>query len=314
LDSFIFSVNTALPILLMVLVGMALRRVGILSSSMVAALDQFAFRVGLPLLMFQNVSTMDLYAEFQLRFALYCVGISLASFLVIWFLAPRIFHDRAMAGSFAQGSVRGSVAVLGVAIVSSIYGQAGIAALMVACSVPVYNIMSVLILSSCGGKSAAGGSHVRNAVRGILYNPLILGVLAGMPFALLRIHLPAGITGAISGLGGTATPLSMVVIGASFNWADATARLRPAIAGTIIKILLLPAIGLPIAIALGFRDAALASVLLMLGSGSAPAGYIMAKNLGCDGPLAANIILLTDLLFPLTLTMWLFLLRSSGLI
>ena len=298
----------------MILTGLFLRQIGMLSDEMVSALDKFSFKVGMPLLLFHDIAVMDLYSEFRLSFVLFCLSISVLSFLVMWFLSLRLFPDKPTAGSFAQGSVRGSVAILGVMIVSNIYGSAGIAALMIAASVPVYNVMSVMILTCCGSNAGRSEHPVRDAVHSILTNPLILGIVSGLPFALLRIHLPGGLISAAKSLGSTATPLALVVIGASFNWAEATARLKPALAATVIKLLILPAIGLPFAVALGFREAALTSIVLMLGSASAPASYIMAKNMGCDAALSANIILLTDCFFAVTLTFWLFLLKSLALI
>ena len=314
MENFIFSINTALPILLMTLLGMVLKKYGVLNDNSIPVLDRFAFKVGLPALMFHNVATMDFYSEFSASFVLYCAGISLASFLIIWYISLKLFPDRSMAGAFAQGSVRGSVAVLGAAIVSSIYGSAGIAALMVAASVPIYNVMSVIILTFCGSSISDPHDRIRSALKGIITNPLILGIIAALPFALLRIELPKGVYKAISDVATTATPLSLMVIGASFSVAEATARFKPALLATAIKLLIFPALSIPLAVMLGFRDAALTSIILMVGSASAPAGFLMARNMGCDGPLSANIIMLSQISFPFTLAMWLFILKSLALI
>jgi len=313
-ENFIFSINTALPILLMTLLGLGLKKCRILTESSIPVLDRFAFKVGLPALMFHNIANMDFYSEFSARFVLYCSGISLASFLIIWYISLKLFSDRSIAGAFAQGSVRGSVAVLGAAIVSSIYGSAGIAALMVAASVPIYNVMSVIILTFCGSSISDPHDRIRSALKGIITNPLILGILAALPFALFRIELPQGISRAISDVSATATPLSLIVIGASFSVADATARFKPALLATSIKLIVFPALSIPLAVMLGFRDAALTSIILMLGSASAPAGFLMSRNMGCDGPLSANIIMLSQMAFPFTLTLWLFILKSLALI
>ncbi|MGI6027854.1 MAG: AEC family transporter [Candidatus Heteroscillospira sp.] len=314
MDNFIFSVNTALPLLLMILAGMLLKRVGLLDTGMVSALDSFSFRIAMPLLLFYDISTMDFYSEFSLSFMLFCFIVSVVSFLVMWKVSLLVFPDRRAAGSFAQGSVRGSVAMLGVMIVTNIYGSAGIAALMVAASVPVYNVMSVLILTFCGSGRENSAGQLKAALKGILTNPFILGIAAGLPFALLRINLPTALASAAKSLGSTATPLALVVIGASFSYAEATARLKPALAATAIKLLVLPAVGLPLAVMLGFREAALTSIILMLGSATAPASFIMAKNMGCDAPLSANIVMLTDVFYSVTLTFWLFLLKTLALI
>ncbi|MGE4354605.1 MAG: AEC family transporter [Oscillospiraceae bacterium] len=314
MENFIFSVNAALPVLLLILTGFALHRFGMLSDDIVSALDKFSFNIAMPLLLFRDISAMDFYAEFHLSFVLFCFIVSILSFLIIWGLAVRFIPDRREAGSFAQGSVRGSIAILGVTIVTNIYGSAGVAAIMIATAVPVYNIMSVFILTFCASEGKISAARIKKALVGIITNPLIIGIAAGLPVALLRITLPTPIQSAVNSLGTTATPLALLVIGASFRFEDATARLKPAVVATVIKLVLLPAAFLPIAVALGFRDAPLTSILLMLGTATAPASYIMARNIGCDAPLSANIVLLTELFFSVTLTLWLFLLKSLALI
>ncbi|HIW15957.1 MAG TPA: AEC family transporter [Firmicutes bacterium] len=311
MENFIFSINVALPILFVILIGLFLKKRGFLDQNAISALDKFSFRVGMPLLMFKNISEMDFYAEFSLKFILFCAIFSLATFLIIWFVALRLFPDRPAAGSFAQGSVRGSVSVLGVSIVANIYGTAGIAAVMISATVPIYNAMSIIILTCCG---TSGKVRLRDIVHSIFTNPLVIGILCGLPFALLRIEVPEAAASTVDTLSATATPLALIVIGASFNRADATARLRPALLATLIKLVIMPCIGMPIAIWLGFRDAALTSLLLMTSTATAPASYIMARNMGCDGPLASNIVLLSTMFFSFTLAAWLFALRSFGLI
>lgn len=313
MENFIFSVNTVLPVLLIIIVGFCLRRFGVLDADTVSTLNKFAFKVAMPLLLFKDISTMDFYTEFSLSFVLFCTIFSIMSYIVMWFISLRIFSDRRVAGSFAQGSVRGSVTILGVTIVTSIYGSAGIAALMIASAGLVYNIMSVLMLTFCANDGKTDMKSVKSALRGIITNPLIIGIFLGLPFSMLRISLPAPIMSAIGSLGACATPLALLVIGASFEFSDSTTRLRPAIAATVIKLIILPAIAVPLAIFMGFKGAALTSILLMTGTATAPVSYIMSKNIGCDAPLSANIILLTDLFFSITLAAWLFWLKSTGL-
>ena len=77
---------------------------------------------------------------------------------------------------------------------------------------------------------------------------------------------------------------------------------------------MLPALFLPIAVRLGFRNEQLMAILIMLGSPSTPSGYIMAKQMGNDGVLANGIVVLTTLLAAVTITGWIFLLRTLGLL
>lgn len=306
--------NAALPIVIAVLIGTLLHHMGILKRDMLPALDSFAFNIGMPLLMFTNISSMDFYSEFDPGFMLYCFLISLASFSAVWIISLKLFSNRSMAGAFAQASVRGSISLLAVAITTHIYGSAGIASLMIAAAVPVYNIMSVFILTFCGSGEKANGYQIKKALKSIITNPLILGIAAGLPFALLRIEIPDFIDTPISNLAHCATPIGLMSMGASFNLSDATARLKPALAASAIKLLVLPGIGVPIAVLLGFRGEMLTCIMLMLGSATTPASYIMAKQMGCDGPLSSNVVILTQVFFAVTLTFWLFILKTLTLI
>ena len=63
-----------------------------------------------------------------------------------------------------------------------------------------------------------------------------------------------------------------------------------------------------------FRDEQLVALLIMLGSPTTPTSYIMAKNMGHEGVLSASVTVVTTLLSALTITAWIFLLRSGGYI
>ena len=237
MENFIFSVNSALPVVIAVLVGIFARKINLIPAEAVPHIDSFVFRVTIPCLVFDNIANMDIYSEFSMKLMIYCVSISLASFIILWFISVRIFSDKAMAGSFAQGSVRSSIGLLAVAIVSNIYGRAGIAALMIAFAVPIYNVMSVLMLLSCGNNGGDQKGQLKKVFKNLATNPMILGVVIGLPFALLRIEIPSGIAKGISNIGNAAAPVGLIAMGAAFNFSDATSRLKPALAATSIKLL-----------------------------------------------------------------------------
>ena len=85
------------------------------------------------------------------------------------------------------------------------------------------------------------------------------------------------------------SPLALVTIGAGFEGKKAIAKIKPSLAASMIKLMVLPAIFLPIAVKLGFRDQALVALVIMLGSPTTPSSYIMAKNMGHEGNLSAYI-------------------------
>ena len=153
---------------------------------------------------------------------------------------------------------------------------------------------------------------MKSVLLNVLKNPILLGIFLGAPFAVLQIPIPAMAEKTLSMLSNLATPLSLLVIGAAFVWGDAMKKAKPTLIAASIKLVILPALFLPVAVFLGFRDAQLMAILIMLGSPSTPSGYIMAKQMGNDHVLANGIVVLTTLMAAVTITGWIFLLRTFG--
>lgn len=347
MDSFIFAINATIPIFLVILLGWYLRRIGMLTKPFTDVADKYVFKVALPLLLFYDIASSDLSQDFQWSFVLFCALGTIAMFLATWLIAKLFIRDKSMVGAFAQGAARSSAAILGVAFVQNIYGEPGQLPLMIVAAVPLFNILSVVILtfSATPQEPAAVASQTfaaqqtplaaqqtpatnqtpvagREGLRPILIqaavniirNPIILGILAGLPFALLQVNLPAIAVKTITSVGNTATPIALLSIGATFDGSKALAKIKPTVWATVIKLVILPAIYLPAAIAMGFTHSQLIAILIMTGSPTTVSCYIMAKNMDNDHVLTSSVIVVSTLLSAVTLTFWIFLLRYIGLI
>ena len=312
-DSFVFSLNAALPVFLVILVGKLLNKCGLFSKDFAAMTDKFVFRVSLPVLLFKDISTMDFRRDFDVKFVVFCTVVSFAMFFLVWGISLLCIRDKSMTGAFVQGATRGSAAILGVALATSIYGSSGYAPLMVLAAVPVFNIMSVIILafSTDGEKKKIDTIKI---LKGIITNPIILGILAGLPFSVLDISLPAFVAGTVDSIAKTATPMALLSVGAAFSLAEAKKKITPSIVASFIKLFALPMVFLPLAIALGFRNSALISIFIMLGSPTTVTSYVMAKNMDNDGVLAANIVMIATLMSAVSVTFFVFMLRQFSLI
>lgn len=323
MENFIFAVNATMPVFLMILLGWFLRRLGILNDGFSKAGNQYVFKCALPVSLFQSISSMDLYSDFKLEFCLFCFLATTVIFLGIWGLSWLMLKDRSMVGAFAQASARSSAAILGVALAMNIYGDAGMVPMMIIAAVPFFNIYAVLILTFSPQMDEEGrllppagseSSMVKTACINVLKNPIILGVLAGVPFSLLRIQLPVILDSTLDMVGGTASPVALLVVGASFSGAEALKKWKPAVAATFVKLILLPAIFLPLAAWLGFRNSEMVAILIMVGSPTTVACYVMAKSMRNDGVLTSNVVVLSTLFSSVSITLWLFFLRSFALI
>ena len=314
MDNFVFSLEATMPVFLVMVVGYFLRRVGMLNEAFCAVANRYVFKVALPLLLFRDIAATDLRTDFDLTFVLYCMVVTTVMFLGIWALTALLMPDKGLVGAFTQAAARSSAAVLGIAFVENIYGNAGLTPMMIVAAVPLFNVYSVIILTFSAKHRKKGNGAIRTACINVIKNPIILGILAGLPFSLLGIAIPTIPLKTITSIANTATPIALLVVGAGFEGRQALSKIRPTVLASIIKLVILPALFLPLAIVCGFSGAEMIAILIMVGSPTTVSCYIMAKNMDNDGELTSSIVVLTTLLSSVTLTLWIFLLRSMGLL
>lgn len=315
MDSFIYSLNATVPIFLVMVIGGLLRKQGMLNDSFVSVANKFVFVVALPAKLFLDLAATDIRHNFDVQYIGFCFIVTLCSILVIWLLAKKLLKDQREVGAFVQASYRSSAAILGVAFIENIYGNSGMAPLMMIGAVPLYNIFAVIVLTFENPDNAGNGREkIMKAVKGVCTNPIILSIAAGIIASLLELRFPAMINKTINYLGIMASPMALLAIGAGFEGRKAIKKIKPTVAAACTKLFILEAIFLPAAIALGFRDQKLLALIIMLGSPTTPSAYIMAKNMGGDDVLTSSVVVLTTMLSAVSLTFWIFLVRYMGLI
>ncbi|MGN0413072.1 MAG: AEC family transporter, partial [Lachnospiraceae bacterium] len=276
--------------------------------------NKFVFTAALPALLFEDLSEVSFSQVWDIKFVLFCFGITAVSILLLVVLSI-FFVKKEDRGEFVQGSYRSSAALLGIAFIQNIYGNSGMAPLMIVATVPLYNVAAVLILSLMNPKQGKiDGSALKKACKGVCTNPIIWGILAGVLWSLTGLTMPVVVMKTIHNVGILATPLGLMSIGASFEGRKALAKVKLTVICTLIKLVGLVAIGAPLAIYFGFTTEKLVAILVMLGSATTVSSYIMAKNMDHDGTLSASVIMLTTLLSAVTLTGWLYLFKTMGLI
>ncbi len=318
MDSFIYSLNATVPVFAVMILGYFLKQWNIIDEYFAQVSNKFVFRICLPCMVFQDLADTDIRHHFDLHYVGFCFSATLLSILVIWFLAKRFLPDPQMTGAFVQGSYRSSAAILGIAFIQNIYGSSGMAPLMIIGSVPLYNIFAVIILTLESNENRRNcvpkNGQYKKAFLGVLKNPIIIGIVLGLAASWLNLDFPNMVDKSIHNLAVLASPLALIAIGATFEGRKALAKFRPTVIAASLKLVVLAAIFVPLAVWLGFRDQKLIAILIMLASPCTPTSYIMAKNMNGDDILAASIVVTTTLLSSVTLTAWIFLLRCLELI
>ena len=314
MDNLFFCLNATGPIFLMMILGLFFRHIGWMDEEFASKMNKFVFKVPLPLLLFGDLATVDFSEVWNVKFVIFCFIVTLICIIISAGISC-LWKDKSIRGEFIQASYRSSAALLGIAFIQNIYGTSGMAPLMIIASVPIYNVMAVVVLAFLKPeRERLDGTLIKKTLKGIATNPIILGILAGVIWSGCKLPCPPILIKTVDNLGKLATPLGLMAMGAAFDAKKAFGKIKPAVTATVLKLVVWCAVFLPVAVMLGFRQKELIAILVMLGSATTVSSYVMARNMGHEGVLASSIVMLTTFFSGFTLTFWLYLLRSMGLI
>ena len=314
MENLIFSLNATVPVFLMMVLGLVLRRAGLFSEEFAGKVNKFVFQIPMPFLVFADLATVDFGEAWDTKFVLFCFFVTVASIAIAAGVSC-LWKDKSIQGEFIQAAYRSSAALLGIAFITNIYGDVGMAPLMIIGAVPLYNIMAVVVLTFFRpGHNHLDKALLRDTAKGIATNPIILGILAGLLWSALRIPMPAILEKTVAGIGSIASPLGLMAMGATFDIKKAFGKAKPAAVAAGIKLVGFAALFLPLAVWMGFRNEELVAILIMLTSATTVSSYVMARNMGHEGVLSSSVVMLTTMFSAFTITFWIWLLRSLGLI
>jgi predicted permease len=301
-----------MPFFFLILLGYAFTRLKFLPDAFLQSLNKFVYKLALPLNLFYSTATMERGMRGNGRFLLFTFLLTLGSFAAVWLVTELLYRDKKLVGTLVQGGFRGYFALLGVPLAAAVVGEAAAApaAMAIAVIIPCYNILSVLVLVIRGGDGEKPG--VWKVLRGVVTNPLIIGTLLGILISAFSIPLPRMILQTTEHLAATATPLGLLSIGGLFNLKAATARLKPALYASLIKLLLQPLLLVFVCYLLGFRGEELFLFFVMFGAPVAVSSYAMASEMGGDGALASNIMIITTFFSAVTLSLGIYVMRAVG--
>ena len=311
MESLIFSLNATLPVFIMMVLGMIFRKIGWISESFAKQMNKFVFLIPLPVMVFKNLATIDIQSSWNTKFVLFCFIVTTLSIFISFILS--ILLKEESKGEFIQASYRSSAALLGMALINNIYGTSVMGPLMIIGSVPLYNIMAVVVLSFFKGEKM-DSALIQKTLKGIVTNPIIIGIFVGMVWSFFHIPYPPIFSKTVDYIAGLASPLGLMAMGASFEFKKALGKLKPSIIASFMKLFGFCILFLPVAIYLGFVDDQIVAILIMLGSATTVTCYVMAKNMGHEGTLSSSVVILTTLLSGFSITFWLTILRSMGII
>ena len=312
MENLIIAFNVVLPLMLCIMLGYFLARIGMIKEELRKGLNALSFKIFLPFYLFNSVYTTDVSTSFNAKLMIFCCVAMLAWFGLLMHLIPRMEKENPRRGVLIQAMFRSNFALFGLPMAESLCGaeRMGPTSLLIGVCVPLVNILAVITLETFRG----GKPSVKKMLIGIAKNPLIIASVLGVAFNLLNIPMPSAVHKTITDLGKVATPLSLVALGASFTFASAAAFRKQLIVGVSGKLVVCPLIMVTLAVLLGLRAEMLVPVLIFFAAPTAVSSFPMAQQMDGDGELAASLVVFTSTLSILTIFIWIFVLKTLALI
>ena len=306
------ALAVSLPTFGWVILGLGLRRAGLLRDEWVEVFSRLSFNYGLPLLLFAGAARVDYGAATGSRYLLAGVITTVLVSACSWAYSILREHPQAHRGLFVQAAFRSNLAIVGLALSVSAYGERGavLAALPIAVLTLLYNVIAVWVLNTTLGSQTS----VRSLAFGIARNPLILGISAGMLVAVLPLSVPATVFKIAGLLSTLLLPMMLVCVGASMRFSALSAGRVLVTEAVVWRLLVAPALLLGICLALGVTGESLGVIFLLLSSPVATASFVMVVAARGDGTLAANMIVTTTLASMVTVTLGFLVLLYFGLV
>ncbi len=309
MESLRLSFESVAPIFLLMLLGYVLKNIKMVDKKTFDGINKLVFTVFLPVLLFYNIYKTEAQV-FDLRLIAFTVIGVLIIFILGYFATLLLSKDNRRRSVILQGFFRSNYAILGVPLIQLVCGDdaAGLSSLMVAIVVPLFNVLAVFTLEHF----RAGKISPFGLLKGVLKNPLIIGCLFGLVFFVLHIPMPGFVEKAVSDVAKIATPLAIVILGASFTFSDIRGYKRELIVVVLSRLVIVPLVMVTAAVFLGFRGEALACILIAAGAPMAVSSFSMTQQMGGDETLASQVIVISSVLCLLTLFVWIFVLSFLG--
>lgn len=287
------------PIFAMILMGFILRQRRMIADEFWLPCETLNYYYMFPALMFSQVAKANLM-QFPIRpIAIAILGAVGTGVLALY--AWRLWNRQpgSVFSSVIQGSLRPNTYV-GVAAAAAMYGNTGLTltSISIAIAIPLLNVASVIALMRYG---SGGAPTVRQVVRALIKNPVIMAVLSGAVFNISGLSFPGAISSILSILGAASLPLGLLAVGAGLDMKAAGTARGPVLQSSVIKLILVPLSTFWIGLSLGIQGPALTTIVLFNSLPCTPSAYIMAKLLGGDYRLSAGIITVQTALAAITM-------------
>jgi predicted permease len=280
-------------VLLLIVAGYGFYRQGLLDDSFVEKASRLIFNYALPALLFVNISTSDISALTEVK----TIGIGISGTLIVcagflvWvhFWVP----NRLNKGVIVQGAFRSNMGIIGLAYCANAYGSEGLAyaSIFLGALTIVYNVLCVTLLNVYAGSTV----NATRILKGIITNPIILSIIAGLSVSYYAVTLPTFISNSLGYFAQLTLPLALLCTGAALRFRNLGSYWFLVLVTTVGKCIIYPMVLVGLSLAFDVTGLSLGVVFLMATSPTAAASYVMVRKIGGNHQLAAQIIAISTL-------------------
>ena len=312
MNSFMIALNVVLPLVFLMIIGYIIKERKMVTKDAFKQMNTIVYSILIPSVLLKNIMETDLSVSFQPKLIVYAVLSIFLLCTVLCIFIPKIEKDRKRAGAMIQAMYRSNFILFGLTLVGNMYGTDNVAvtSVLIAICVPLFNIISTIVLEYYGKETVSFGS----LFKGVLSNPMVIGTIVGFTILLSGIQLPVFVKETIGDIGQMTTPLSLLVLGGTFEVPSLRNNMKSLCIVNLGKLIVVPLIFVSGAIALGYRNVELMSLLVLFGSPVAVSSYAMAVEMNCDDTLASQAIVTTTIFSIITMIFWIFGLNYLGMI
>lgn len=312
MNNLILTVNAVLPIFLLMIVGYICKQTALVTPGCVKEMNKLVFKIFLPVSLAKSLMNMDANIGGRVPMVAACMIGIFAIFLASMFVIPKLVPENERRGVMVQALFRGNCAILGVPLGEALFpgGDGGVIAMMIMATVPLFNVLAVFTLEYFRG----GTCNFKKVLLGVLKNPLIWGCAIGFAIGRLPFDMPQFALSTVDKLAGMASPLALFTLGATIDLKKLGSNARILFWGVSSRLVFIPAALLAVSILLGFRGAEIVALLIAFATPSAVSSYTMAAQMDGDAELAAQMVMLTSVFSSLTIFLFVFVMKSLGVI
>ena len=301
--------DSLFPVFALIGLGTLLKHRGLTANAFLATSDRLVYYIFFPAMLFWKIGGAKAAAGIPWRFCLAGLCTLAAVYLISLLVRRPAGVTPFQTGAFSQSCYRFNT-YIGMAIIINALGDEGVRlfGILIGLLIPPINMLAVSTLIWFSDAPASGGRRLAVTAKALVSNPLILACAAGIAYGQTINRFPVFVDNTLRLMSMVTLPLALLSIGGAITLTSLGGHLRASLAGSVVKLLVMPAVGYLCLMGWGVSGVALQTGMIFFALPTATSIYVLCSQLGSDTALASASIVVSTLLsfFSLSLVLFLF--------